>query len=147
MYIEYRIYDTTSNLKEAKELSDSIFNKYSATKVTPEFDSAKPVFSVIIIKNKESIGYIDLRNKIEDKFNGNVEVDVGILPEYRNKGYGKMLVAKLLEEVKVFQEIKKIYWTYKNTNLASKTLAEISGFKNKIDLDENQTQLIFKNNY
>lgn len=98
----------------------------------------KNIVQYILMDSKEPVGQIRLM------IDGNVaEISYSISVHQRQKGYGRLILELILEEVRhKYPEIKKLIAKVKPTNIASKKLFESEGYDMKYlcyDLDINYT--------
>lgn len=79
-----------------------------------------------LILEKEGVPVGQIRLDIED---GTAEVDYSIAPEYRGKGYGKIICDMMVRYAKSHLEIKRIVARVKTSNVASKKCFLKNGFE------------------
>lgn len=87
----------------------------------------KNIVQYILMDGEEPVGQIRLM------IDGDVaEIGYSISSLYRQKGYGRLILQSILEEVKhKYPEIKKLIAKVKPTNIASKKLFESEGYDMK----------------
>lgn len=120
-------YKIDKEISEVVALSDEILNQYINIHNNDIYWNAKRVIadkrfkSFVAICKGKAIGYIDIRmENLENHI-----MDVIVLEEYRNKGYGAMLINKALKD----SYPKSMLLEVDNDNYPARHLYEKTGFR------------------
>lgn len=129
--ISFKIYNPKEDRKIRCYIQNSVFRNESRVPLTTsdiEFDEKQEYYindyCIFIQLNNKPIGYGQI------VYNRGVYfiVNIGILQQYRNKGYGKILLSKLINMAYV-NGINKLYIRVENNNTNAKLLYHNIGFK------------------
>ncbi len=107
-------------LKKFIELNNSTYFRY--------FNSRNPniiinhITTFLLLENKNIIGYGHL------DFEKNIWLGICVLEKYVGKGYGKIIMKKLIE-ISIQKNIKKVYLTVDKSNTIALNFYKKYGFK------------------
>lgn len=92
--------------------------------------------SYLVKYKSEFVGYIRLENL---RWDGTVNIEWAVSPEYRNQKYGKIIVETVSNYIlEHFEEVKKIRGVIDKSNYASRKVALNSGFlEEEVDSEYN----------
>lgn len=114
-------------------LKDENYNKfvYSAPKEREEFnkkfeDSEQNPCFVLVGAKDEVIGFCGVEVTGFDRY---AEINYMIKPKYQNQGYGKKLLDKIIEQMKVFKSADYLEATTNNNPISEKLLLSVGFIK------------------
>lgn len=91
--------------------------------------------SYLVKYKSEFVGYIRLESL---RWDGTVDIELAVSPEYRNQKYGKIILETVSDYIlEHFEEVKKIRGVIDKSNYASKKVALNSGFLEESDSEKN----------
>ncbi len=82
-----------------------------------------------LLSGKEIVGWCDISPKDIPEYSHVGNLGLGVLKEYRGKGYGKMLLLRTIEHAKDISHLEKVELTVFESNENAITLYQSIGFE------------------